>query len=44
MLEDVQFNSLRMGAEMRRSDASLLFAMLAAAAFPGLVIWAALRQ
>jgi hypothetical protein len=43
MLEDVQFNSLRIGAEMRRSNRSVLIAMLAAAAFPGLVFWGAFR-
>ena len=43
MLQDSQFNSLRMGAEMRWSSPSLLVTLLAAATFPGVVIWAALR-
>jgi hypothetical protein len=43
MLQDSQFNSLKMGAEMRRSSPSLFVTLLAAATFPGVVLWAALR-
>jgi hypothetical protein len=43
MLQDSQFNSLRMGAELRRSRPSLLVTLLAAATFPGVVFWAAMR-
>ena len=44
MLEDVQFNSLKMGAEMRRSEGSVLLGMLLATAFPGFFLWAAMRR
>lgn len=44
MLEDVQFNSLRIGAELRRGNASIAMALLTATVFPGLLLWAAMRR